>query len=171
MTNTQNPTLPETTSQAQSSLNALDSLTDSKSKRGGKRPGAGRPAEQFSVRSIAKGTFEEGSLTAEETHYKAWRGWYVFRKAHPLIYRLSTLDNKDARPLVIDVYDSATLPPLLGPHQALQLARIFSHEHQIEVLLLKHRAVLERFVDQYGNYECWEELVGLAKSLLQGAAR
>jgi hypothetical protein len=154
------------TVQPKDSLNSLETLT--KSKRGGKRVGAGRPAEEYSIRSEVSGRFEDGTLTAQETHYKVWREGFVFRKAHRLIYKLSTLDNEFARPLHIHVYDSATLSPLLSPHQALQLARIFSHDHQLNVLLLKHRHALELFVAQYGDCRrVEEELVSLAGSLLE----
>jgi hypothetical protein len=86
--------LTKSSHDGQPTLNTSETRT--KSSHGGKRPGAGRPRSDQSIRA----QLEEGTTTKANhsyTRYEVWTGMYLSKHAHVLVTWLSLTPNKAER--------------------------------------------------------------------------
>ena len=144
--------------ESKADLKSLEGLT--KSKRGGKRPGAGRPKGRYSVRACAGVYGHEAAEGLNESHYTAWRSKHINEHAHEFIRHLNRVDDLNARVRYYEDGKYPIYPPLLSDHQALQLCRSeltikgrrrLTPDQQLKELLRRHRDVVERYYEQCFN--------------------
>ena len=109
---------------------------------GGKRPGAGRPANPESIRSEFEADKERPSTKREYgSVYQTWRSRFISEHAHRLVNILS-----------FGFHDN-TFPNkyFLSENQALRLSH-YPQDVQLRFLPIWHEPVLRRFIEQFKDY-------------------
>ena len=140
-------------------LNSSDLQT--KSKHGGRRPGAGRKPDPLSIRSLLRS--ESGEHIYGLSKYEIEVRSYVDKHAHPLVRILAHSPDKDY--VGEDDYKNYTrfTPTIISEHNAYRIAHDL-WEKQIKLLVKYHRPTIEKFIRQYGNDDHWLSVKAIAKA-------
>jgi len=120
------------------------SKLQTKSKRGGRRPGAGRKADSHSIRGSLKQATDGRERGENWTHsFTKWeieRDSYISNHAHRLIIFLSLIEDGSGRPN----------HPVLSRHAAYQIAHL-DKSIQPKILLMTHANKLQRLYEMHGD--------------------
>jgi hypothetical protein len=113
-----------------------------KSSHGGKRPGAGRPRSDDSIRGQLESAAANPKCTHSFTRWEVARDLYVSNHAHTLVLWLAEALDKSRR--------VAEQKRLISRARAYQIAHI-PKDRQPHHLRLFHSHVLHKAVEQYGQ--------------------